>query len=219
MRIILLGSPGAGKGTQARFISQQLGITQISTGDMLRAAVTSGSSLGQEVQKILKSGELVPDELIIALVKVRLLEPDCQNGFLLDGFPRTLTQAKALDNANISIDYVIEIYVDDEEIVKRLSGRWSHPASGRTYHILYQPPKNNGLDDLTGEALIQRNDDKEETVRKRLQIYHEQTKPLIEYYIQASHQQRLKFRKIEGIGEISVIHQKLLDALDYVGKT
>lgn len=182
MRIILLGSPGAGKGTQAKFISEKYGIPQISTGDMLRAAINSGAPLGLMAKDVMDAGRLVSDDIIIGLVKERIALPDCQNGFLFDGFPRTLAQAEAIRQQNINIDFVMEIAVEDEEIVKRLSGRRVHAKSGRVYHMLYNPPKNNEKDDITGEPLEQREDDKEETIRKRLVIYHEQTKPLVDYY-------------------------------------
>lgn len=182
MRIILLGAPGAGKGTQAQFITSELGIPQISTGDMLRAAVKAGSDLGKLVAGVMSSGGLVTDEIIIALVNERIKQSDCENGFLLDGFPRTIPQAQAMVDAGINIDRVIEIRVDDEEIVNRLSGRRVHPGSGRIYHIKHNPPAAEGIDDVTGEALIQRDDDKEVTVRKRLSVYHEQTKPLVNFY-------------------------------------
>jgi adenylate kinase len=183
MRIILLGSPGAGKGTQAKLITEKFAIPQISTGDMLRAAVKAGTPLGQAAKSVMDSGKLVSDDIIIGLVKERIAQPDCKNGFLFDGFPRTLPQAEAIRSQNIPINYVIEIAVDDEEIVHRLSGRRIHLPSGRVYHVDYQPPRVAGQDDLTGEELIQREDDKEETIRKRLQVYHEQTKPLVDYYI------------------------------------
>lgn len=186
LRIILLGSPGAGKGTQAKFITERYSIPQISTGDMLRAAVKQGTSLGLQAKKVMESGKLVSDDIIIELVKERIKQADCKEGFLLDGFPRTLPQAEALRTQKILINNVIEIAVDDEEIIKRLSGRRVHPASGRVYHDLYHPPKMPGKDDITHEDLIQREDDREETVRKRLQVYHEQTKPLIAYYQQWS---------------------------------
>lgn len=182
MRVILLGAPGAGKGTQAQFIMSKFGIPQISTGDMLRAAVKAGSPLGLQVKGVMAAGGLVTDEIIIALVKERITQPDCANGFLLDGFPRTIPQAQAMVDVGISIDVVIEIAVEDEEIVTRLSGRRVHPDSGRIYHTIFNPPKRENLDDLTGEPLIQRDDDKEETIRKRLQVYHQQTKPLVDFY-------------------------------------
>lgn len=182
MRIILLGAPGAGKGTQAQFITSELDIPQISTGDMLRAAVKAGSELGKLVSGVMSSGGLVTDEIIIALVEERIKQSDCKNGYLLDGFPRTIPQAQAMVDAGIDIDRLIEIRVNDEEIVSRLSGRRVHPASGRIYHIKHNPPAQEGVDDLTGEALIQRDDDKEATIRKRLAVYHEQTKPLVSFY-------------------------------------
>jgi len=182
MRIILLGAPGAGKGTQAQFITSELDIPQISTGDMLRAAVKAGSDLGKLVSGVMSSGGLVTDEIIIALVEERIKQSDCENGYLLDGFPRTIPQAQAMVDAGIDIDRLIEIRVNDEEIVSRLSGRRVHPASGRIYHIKHNPPAQEGVDDLTGEALIHRDDDTEATVRKRLAVYHEQTKPLVSFY-------------------------------------
>ncbi len=182
MRIILLGAPGAGKGTQAQFITSELDIPQISTGDMLRAAVKAGSELGKLVSGVMSSGGLVTDEIIIALVEERIKQSDCKNGYLLDGFPRTIPQAQAMVDAGIDIDRLIEIRVNDEEIVSRLSGRRVHPASGRIYHIKHNPPAQEGVDDLTGEALIHRDDDTEATVRKRLAVYHEQTKPLVSFY-------------------------------------
>jgi adenylate kinase len=182
MRVILLGPPGAGKGTQAQFIKEQASIPQISTGDMLRAAVASGSNLGQELKRVMDSGSLVSDDLIISLVKERVAQADCANGFLLDGFPRTLAQAEAMKQNQILVDLVIELTADEDEIVKRISGRRVHPGSGRSYHLVYNPPKTTGKDDLTGEALIQRDDDQELTVRKRLQVYQQQTAPLSAYY-------------------------------------
>lgn len=182
MRLILLGAPGAGKGTQAAFIREQYGIPQISTGDMLRAAVAAGTPLGLEAKKIMESGGLVSDELIINLVKDRLKQPDCEKGYLFDGFPRTIGQAEAMKEAGIAIDYVVEIDVPDETIVARMSGRRVHPGSGRTYHVEFYPPKTEGKDDLTGEDLIIRDDDKEETVKKRLAVYHDQTEVLVGYY-------------------------------------
>ena len=205
MRIILLGSPGAGKGTQARFLCEKFKIPQISTGDMLRAATKSGTSLGLKAKAIMDRGELVPDDLMIQFVKDRISQPDCQNGFLLDGFPRTIPQAEALKQAKVEPDHVIEINVDDEEIVHRLSGRWFHPGSGRTYHVDYHPPKVPYKDDQTGETLIQREDYKESTVRNRLDVYHAQTKPLIEYYKKMG-----KYEKINGFGEVSEVRQKIL---------
>ncbi len=182
MRVILLGAPGAGKGTQATFIKEQFNIPQISTGDMLRAAVKAGTQLGLEAKRFMDSGGLVPDEVIIGLVKERIKDADCQQGFLFDGFPRTIPQAEAMKQAGVDIDYVVEIDVPDEEIIKRMSGRRTHLSSGRTYHVVFNPPKVAGKDDVTGEDLVQREDDKEETVAKRLEVYHSQTKPLVEYY-------------------------------------
>src|SRR5574337_570516 len=182
MRLVLFGAPGAGKGTQAQFICERYHIPQISTGDMLRQAVKEQTELGQKAKHFMDAGELVPDDLIIAMVKERIAKPDCANGFLLDGFPRTLAQAQALDKAGIQLDSIVEVDVDDNEIVKRLSGRLVHPQSGRTYHELFNPPKVSGRDDITGEPLIQRDDDKEQTVRNRLQVYHQPTKPLLDFY-------------------------------------
>ncbi len=207
MRIILLGSPGSGKGTQAQFITERFSIPQISTGDMLRAAVREGTPLGVEAKKVMDSGGLVSDEIILGLIKERIAQADCQNGFLLDGFPRTIAQAQGLEKMGVTLDYVIEIVVEDEEIIQRMSGRRVHLDSGRTYHIAYNPPKVDGIDDVTGEALIQRDDDREETVRKRLSVYHEQTKPLVGYYSAAD--QQAKFASISGIGSVSDITEKL----------
>jgi adenylate kinase len=208
MRIILLGSPGAGKGTQARFLCEKFGIPQISTGDMLRAATKSGTPLGLQAKAIMDRGELVPDDLMIQFVKDRIAQPDCKNGFLLDGFPRTIPQAEALKLANVNPDYVIEVHVDDEEIVHRLCGRWFHPVSGRTYHVDYHPPKVPFKDDETGEDLIQREDDKEATVRNRLDVYHAQTKPLIEYY-----QKLGNYKKVDGFGEVSEVRDKIMQII------
>lgn len=182
MRVILLGAPGAGKGTQAQFIMEQYGIPQISTGDMLRAAVKAGTPLGLEAKKVMDAGGLVSDDIIIGLVKERIQQPDCANGFLFDGFPRTIPQAQALVDAGVDIDFVVELDVDDQEIIARLSGRRVHPASGRVYHIDHNPPKEEGKDDVTGDALVQRDDDKEDTVRKRLEVYQQQTRPLVDFY-------------------------------------
>src|SRR3954452_6483123 len=182
MKLILLGPPGAGKGTQANLIREKFGIPQISTGDMLRAAVKAGTRLGVAAKKVMDAGQLVSDDIIIGLVKERLKQPDCAKGYLFDGFPRTIPQAEAMKNAAVELDYVLEIDVPDEEIITRMSGRRVHPASGRTYHVKFNPPKFEGTDDLTGEALVQREDDKEETVKKRLDVYHSQTKPLVAYY-------------------------------------
>ena len=215
MRIILLGAPGAGKGTQAQFLSRHFGIPQISTGDMLRAAIAEGSELGKEAQKYMDAGQLVPDEVIIGLVRERITQPDCASGFLLDGFPRTVAQADALKTAGIDIDAVIEIDVPDEVIVERLSGRRVHPASGRTYHIKYNPPKQDGVDDETGEPLIQREDDRPETVRERLAVYHRQTAPLIDYYRRESEQNPSpRYIRIDGTQPIEAVEQAILRALE-----
>jgi len=215
MRIILLGAPGAGKGTQASFITKKYNIPQISTGDMLRAAVKAESPLGLQVKNVMETGGLVSDDIIIALIKERILADDCANGFLFDGFPRTIPQAEALQEAGIEIDHVIEIAVEDEEIVSRIAGRRMHPASGRTYHIEHNPPKVAGKDDETGEELIQREDDKEETVRHRLSVYHSQTKPLIAFYQDlAAANGTLKYSAIEGVGSVDEITAKVLAALD-----
>ncbi|MGR9045216.1 MAG: adenylate kinase [Gammaproteobacteria bacterium] len=211
MRIILLGSPGSGKGTQAQFITEKYGIPQISTGDMLRAAVREGTPLGVEAKKVMDAGGLVSDDIILGLIKERIAQPDCKNGFLLDGFPRTIAQAEGLAGMGVELDYVIEILVDDEEIVKRMSGRRVHPASGRTYHTVFNPPKTPGIDDVTGEPLVQRDDDCEETVRKRLKVYHEQTKPLVGFY--SAPGQRVKFASIEGVGSVDEITQQLFAIL------
>ncbi len=216
MRLILLGGPGAGKGTQANFIKEKYGIPQISTGDMLRAAVKAGTPLGLAAKKIMDEGGLVSDDIIIGLVKDRIKEPDCANGFLFDGFPRTIPQADAMKEAGVNIESVVEIAVDDEEIVKRMSGRRAHLASGRTYHVLYNPPKVEGKDDATGEDLVQRDDDKEETVRKRLKVYHDQTEPLIEYYSkwsQSSEANAPKYVGIKGVGKVEEIRDTIFKAL------
>lgn len=217
MRIILLGAPGAGKGTQAQLIMQKHGIPQISTGDMLRAAVKAGTELGLAAKKVMDAGGLVSDELIIGLVKDRLAQPDCAKGFLFDGFPRTIPQAEAMIAAGVSIDHVIEIHVADSEIIERLSGRRVHPASGRVYHIKYNPPKVAGKDDVTGEELVQRDDDKEETVKKRLDIYHTQTEQLVGFYQKLAadgHAHAPKSAKIEGVGAVDAIASKLFAILD-----
>jgi adenylate kinase len=216
MRLILLGPPGAGKGTQAAFITQAYGIPQISTGDMLRAAVKAGTPLGLAAKKVMDSGSLVSDDIIIGLVKDRLKEPDCANGYLFDGFPRTLPQAEAMRQAGVRIDYVLEIDVPDAGIVERMSGRRVHLASGRTYHVKFNPPKVPGKDDVTGEDLIQREDDKEETVKKRLDIYHAQTRPLVEYYgdwAKTGDRQAPKYRKVPGVGSVEEIKARALAAL------
>jgi len=216
MRLILLGAPGAGKGTQAAFICQKYGIPQISTGDMLRAAVKAGTPLGLQAQSVMASGALVSDDLIINLVKERIAQPDCAQGFLFDGFPRTIPQAEAMRSAGVKLDYVLEIDVPFSDIVERMSGRRSHPASGRTYHVKFNPPKVDGKDDLTGEDLIQREDDKEETVRKRLEVYSQQTRPLLDYYshwAKAEPAAAPKYRSISGVGTVDDITQRSLAAL------
>ena len=217
MRLILLGGPGAGKGTQANFIKDKFQIPQISTGDMLRAAVKAGTELGKEAKKFMDAGGLVPDEVIIGLVKERIKEADCQKGFLFDGFPRTIPQADAMKEAGVTIDAVVDINVPDEEIVKRMSGRRAHIASGRTYHIVFNPPKEEGKDDVTGEPLIQRDDDKEETVKKRLEVYHDQTEPLIDYYKNweaTGEAGAPKYIRIEGVGKVEEITNGIFSALN-----
>lgn len=216
MRIILLGAPGAGKGTQAKFITEKFGIPQISTGDMLRSAISAGTELGLKVKDVMASGGLVSDEIIIDLVKERIQAEDCKNGFLFDGFPRTIPQADALKNAGVVIDSVVEIHVADEEIISRLGGRRVHLDSGRVYHVVYNPPKQEGLDDETGEALIQREDDQEETIRKRLDVYHQQTEPLVEFYKNVGEQQGSpapKYVRIDGVGDVENIKNELFTAL------
>ena len=216
MRMILLGGPGAGKGTQAGFITAHFSIAQISTGDMLRAAAAAGSALGLEAKTVMDAGGLVSDDLILGLVKERIAEPDCVNGFLFDGFPRTIAQAEALREQGVGIDFVVEIAVDDSEIIRRMSGRRVHLASGRTYHVEFNPPKNAGKDDLTGEDLIQREDDQEDTVSKRLVIYHEQTEPLISYYRAWQGEGDAtapKFIRIDGIGDVERVRDDILAAL------
>jgi adenylate kinase len=216
MRLILLGAPGAGKGTQATFICQKYGIPQISTGDMLRAAVKAGTPLGLEAKKIMDSGALVSDDLIINLVKERIAEPDCAAGFLFDGFPRTIPQADAMKAAGVKLDYVLEIDVPFDAIIERMSGRRSHSASGRTYHVKFNPPKVAGVDDVTGEVLIQREDDKEETVKKRLDVYSAQTRPLVEYYsswAKADPARAPKYRAISGTGGVDAITTRAFAAL------
>jgi adenylate kinase len=216
MRLILLGAPGAGKGTQATFICQRLGIPQISTGDMLRAAVKAGTPLGIEAKKVMDTGGLVSDDLIIALVKDRLTQPDCNNGFLFDGFPRTLPQADAMKHAGVKLDMVLEIDVPDSAIIERMSGRRSHMASGRTYHIKFNPPKVADKDDVTGEPLIQRDDDKEETVRKRLDVYQRQTRPLVDYYgqwAQSGDAAAPRYERISGTGSVDEITARVMSAL------
>ncbi|TXI44870.1 adenylate kinase [Methylophilus sp.] len=216
MRLILLGAPGAGKGTQATFIKEKFNIPQISTGDMLRAAVKAGTQLGLEAKKFMDAGGLVPDEVIIGLVKERIKDADCANGFLFDGFPRTIPQAEAMKNAGVAIDYVVEIDVPDAAIVERMSGRRSHPASGRTYHVKFNPPKVTGKDDVTGEELVQRDDDKEEVVLKRLQVYHDQTEQLIGYYsdwAKSGVSGAPQYVKVNGLGELNTIKEEIFSAL------
>lgn len=216
MRLILLGSPGAGKGTQARFICEKYGIPQISTGDMLRAAIKEKTPLGLAAQQIMERGDLVSDDIIIGIVRERLAQPDCQKGFLLDGVPRTLVQAEALKEAKVPLDYVIEVAVGDDEIVKRMSGRWVHPASGRSYHTLYNPPKVPNKDDMTGEPLVQREDDSEATVRKRLDVYHQQTKPLVDYYRQWAEKDPSAphYVQISGLGSVEAVRDRIFAILD-----
>ena len=216
MRLILLGAPGAGKGTQAAFICEKFGIPQISTGDMLRAAVKAGTPLGLQAKAVMDAGQLVSDELIINLVKDRIAQPDCAKGFLFDGFPRTIPQADAMKAAGVKLDYVLEIDVPFEAIIDRMSGRRSHPASGRTYHVKFNPPKVEGIDDVTGEPLVQREDDKEETVKKRLQVYSDQTRPLVDYYsnwAKAEPQTAPQYRAISGTGSVEEITARAFAAL------
>ena len=216
LRLILLGAPGAGKGTQAGFITQKYGIPQISTGDMLRAAVKAGTPLGLQAKKIMDAGGLVPDDVIIGLVQDRIAQQDCAHGFLFDGFPRTIPQAEAMKAAGVPIDYVVEVDVADAEIIKRMSGRRVHLASGRTYHVIFNPPRVAGKDDLTGEDLIQRDDDCEETVRKRLEVYHSQTKPLVEYYAKwaaSGAPGAPQHVKIPGVGSVDAIRDQIFSAL------
>jgi adenylate kinase len=219
MRLILLGGPGAGKGTQANYIKEKYQIPQISTGDMLRAAVKAGTDLGKKAKGFMDSGGLVPDDVIIGLVKERIKESDCEKGFLFDGFPRTIPQADAMKAAGVPIDAVVEIDVPDEEIIKRMSGRRAHLASGRTYHIVFNPPKVEGKDDVTGEPLVQRDDDKEETVKKRLDVYHQQTEPLVSYYKDwgsSGEAGAPKHIRIEGVGKVEEIRDAIFVALDAV---
>ncbi len=219
MRLILLGPPGAGKGTQAAFISERYAIPQISTGDMLRAAVRAGTHFGLEAKKVMDAGGLVSDDIILGLIAERLQQPDCAKGFLFDGFPRTIPQAEALRERGVELDYVLEIDVADAEIISRMSGRRVHQASGRTYHIKFNPPKVAGKDDATGEDLIQRDDDKEETVMKRLSVYHSQTKPLVDFYSkwaasgEANAKRAPKYRKVSGVGSLDGIRDALFAAL------
>jgi len=216
MRLILLGPPGAGKGTQANFIRQKYGIPQISTGDMLRAAVKAGTPLGVAAKKVMDSGQLVSDHIIIGLVSERLKHLDCKPGYLFDGFPRTIPQADAMKEAGVPIDYVLEIDVPDSEIVQRMSGRRTHPASGRSYHVKFNPPKVEGRDDATGEPLIQRDDDREETVKNRLDVYHAQTRPLVDYYgrwAASKEAHAPQVRRISGLGSVDTITQRVFAAL------
>jgi len=216
MRIILLGMPGAGKGTQARFLIEKFRIPQISTGDMLRAAIKSGNALGMQAKQYMDRGELVPDGIVIELVKQRVKGPDCANGFIIDGFPRTIPQAEALRNAGIDINYVLHIKVSDEEILRRMSGRRVHPASGRSYHVVFNPPRTPGKDDVTGETLVQRQDDQEETVRRRIATYHAQTKPLIDYYAKwdaSGDPHAPRYTEVEGTGTVDVCRERLFAAL------
>ncbi|GAB4058016.1 adenylate kinase [Uliginosibacterium sediminicola] len=217
MRLILLGPPGAGKGTQAKFIAEKYGIPQISTGDMLRAAVKAGTPLGIAAKAVMDAGQLVSDELIINLVKERLAQPDCAKGYMFDGFPRTLPQADALKDSGVALDVVLEIDVPDAEIIERMSGRRAHLASGRTYHIKFNPPKQDGVDDVTGEALVQRDDDKEEVVKKRLDVYHAQTKPLVKYYSDwaaTGDAVAPRYARIQGTGSVDEITAKAFAALE-----
>ena len=213
MRLILLGAPGAGKGTQAKFITERLGIPQISTGDMLRAAVKAETELGLAAKAVMDAGGLVSDDIIIGLVNERIAQPDCERGFLFDGFPRTIPQAQAMVDAGVDLDHVLEIAVDDEEIVGRLSGRRVHPASGRVYHVEHNPPKEPGVDDATGEPLGQRDDDREETVRKRLAVYHEQTSPLVAFYRDMQGERAPACHRIEGVGSVEAIRDRVFEAL------
>lgn len=219
MRLILLGGPGAGKGTQARKLIDHFKIPQISTGDMLRSAIAEGTELGKSAKKIMDAGQLVSDDIIIALVKERLEKPDCQRGFLFDGFPRTIPQADALKDANIKLDHVIEIAVPDEEIINRISGRRVHLPSGRVYHMKFHPPKVEGIDDISGDPLIQRDDDKEETIKQRLAVYHNQTEPLVKYYklleqeAKLRHEKALQFHRVNGLGSVDTIFDNILSCL------
>jgi adenylate kinase len=216
MRLILLGPPGAGKGTQANFIKERYGIPQISTGDMLRAAVKAGTPLGLQAKKIMDDGGLVSDDIILGLVNERIQQPDCANGFLFDGFPRTIPQAEAMRQQGVGIDYVVEIVVVDEEIIRRMSGRRVHLGSGRTYHVLYNPPKTPGKDDVTGEDLVQRDDDREETVRKRLEVYHAQTEQLVGFYSKlaaAGTGQAPKYVRVDGVGSVESIRDRIFQGL------
>ncbi len=217
MRLILLGGPGAGKGTQAKFIADHYEIPQISTGDMLRSAVEARTKLGLQAKKIMDSGALVSDDIIVGLVKERIAQPDCENGFLFDGFPRTIPQAEALRDSGVVLQYVVEIAVDDDEIIRRMSGRRVHPASGRSYHVEFNPPRRAGRDDVTGEALVQRGDDQEETVRKRLNVYHAQTEPLIKYYFEwekSGDAAAPKYLRVDGIGSLEEVRDRIFAGLE-----
>ncbi|RUO21326.1 adenylate kinase [Aliidiomarina haloalkalitolerans] len=213
MRIILLGAPGAGKGTQAQFLMNTYNIPQISTGDMLRAAIKAGTELGQKAKAVMDAGQLVSDDIMIGLVQERIAQEDCKNGFLLDGFPRTIPQADAMQEAGIKIDYVLEFDVADDVIVERMAGRRVHPGSGRVYHVVYNPPKEEGKDDVSGEDLVIRDDDKEETVRKRLAIYHEQTEPLVAYYQDLAKQNVVTYHKLDGTKKVEAVSAELKDLL------
>ena len=214
MRLILLGAPGVGKGTQAQFITEAYGIPQISTGDMLRQAIAAETPLGLEVKGVMDRGELVTDEIIVNLVKERLAQPDCEKGFLFDGFPRTIPQAEAVEKAGIALDHVVEIQADEAEIIRRLSGRRVHPGSGRTYHTVYQPPQQEGIDDETGEALVQRDDDQEETVRERLRVYQEQTAPLVSFYQNVAATTSVRYSAVDGTGSTDDIRVRIKQALE-----
>ncbi|MAI53617.1 MAG: adenylate kinase [Gammaproteobacteria bacterium] len=214
MRLILLGAPGVGKGTQAQFITEAYGIPQISTGDMLRQAIAAETPLGLEVKGVMDRGELVTDEIIVNLVKERLAQPDCEKGFLFDGFPRTIPQAEAVEKAGIALDHVVEIQADEAEIIRRLSGRRVHPGSGRTYHTVYQPPQQEGIDDETGEALVQRDDDQEETVRERLRVYQEQTAPLVSFYQNVAATTSVRYSAVDGTGSTDDIRVRIEQALE-----
>ena len=219
MRIILLGPPGAGKGTQAEFICEKLGVPRISTGDMLRAAVKACTRMGLQVKRVMEAGKLVSDEIILGLIRDRIRDRDCDNGFLFDGFPRTIPQAEGLHRAGVTIDCVMEISVDDEEIVKRISGRRIHPGSGRIYHVLFNPPRVEGKDDVTGEDLMQRDDDREETVRKRLEVYHDQTEPLLEFYSKQTGTGLAGLSnvpvclRVDGMGDVETVRNRVMTAL------
>ena len=213
MKIILLGPPGAGKGTQANIIKKTFNIPQISTGDMLRAAVKAGTPLGKEAKKVMDAGELVSDDLILQLVKERIREGDCKDGYLFDGFPRTIAQAEGMRSSDINVDVVVELQLNDTEIIKRMSGRRIHPASGRSYHVIFNPPKVENKDDETGESLIQRDDDREETVRKRLEVYRNQTAPLIKYYSDMADQGLIRYVRIDGNGDVNDISNLIIESL------